>query len=161
MRRSMPGAIAEIVGAKSFQLAIGEPLIAVIIAGLNFCLRSRTIGLGLVKYCAIDLRHAKAIGKRSRRALPKFESYGMLETTAFGGWKAKEAIEWLHGIGRLVIAIRRAGSLARFEQWRPCHSYRKTIGAFAVSFVPVRRGPCGPCASAAAIRAVPRRMCGP
>jgi hypothetical protein len=30
------------------------------------------------------------------RALPKFESYGMLETTAFGGWKAKEAIEWLH-----------------------------------------------------------------
>jgi hypothetical protein len=36
------------------------------------------------------------------RALPKFESYGLLETTAFGGWKAKEAIEWLHGIGRLV-----------------------------------------------------------
>jgi hypothetical protein len=35
----MPGAIAEIVGAKSFQLAIGEPLIAVIIASLNFCLR--------------------------------------------------------------------------------------------------------------------------
>ena len=26
----------------------------------------------------------------------------MLETAAFGRWKAKEAIEWFHGIGRLV-----------------------------------------------------------
>jgi hypothetical protein len=38
------------------------------------------------------------------RALPKFESYGMLETAAFRGWKAKDAIEWFHGIGRLVFA---------------------------------------------------------
>jgi hypothetical protein len=49
-------------------------------------------------------RASKGIGTipYASRALPKFESYGMLETTAFGGWKAKEAIEWLHGIGRLV-----------------------------------------------------------
>jgi hypothetical protein len=25
----------------------------------------------------------------------------MLETAASGGWKAKDAIEWFHGIGRL------------------------------------------------------------
>ncbi len=31
----------------------------------------------------------------------KFESYGMLETATSGGWKAKDAIEWFHGIGRL------------------------------------------------------------
>jgi putative restriction endonuclease len=31
----------------------------------------------------------------------KFESYGMLETAASRGWKAKDAIEWFHGIGRL------------------------------------------------------------
>jgi hypothetical protein len=35
------------------------------------------------------------------RALPKFESYGMLETAASRGWKAKDAIEWFHGIDHL------------------------------------------------------------
>ena len=35
------------------------------------------------------------------RAFPKFESYGMPETAAFRGWKAQDAIEWFHGIGRL------------------------------------------------------------
>ena len=40
----------------------------------------------------------------------------MLETTAFGGWKAKEGIEWLHGIGRLVAA----GLL--FRQGLPPHA---------------------------------------
>jgi hypothetical protein len=35
------------------------------------------------------------------RAFPKFESYGMPETVAFRGWKAQDAIEWFHGIGRL------------------------------------------------------------
>ena len=37
----------------------------------------------------------------TRRAFPKFESYGMLETAAFRGWKAQDAIEWFLGIGRL------------------------------------------------------------
>ena len=36
------------------------------------------------------------------RAFPKFESYGMLETAASRGWKAKDAIEWFHGIDPLV-----------------------------------------------------------
>ena len=35
------------------------------------------------------------------RALPKFESYRMLETAAFPGSKAKYAIERFHGIDRL------------------------------------------------------------
>ena len=35
------------------------------------------------------------------RAFPKFESYGMPVTAAFRGWKAQDAIEWFHGIGRL------------------------------------------------------------
>jgi hypothetical protein len=39
------------------------------------------------------------------RAFSKFESYGMLETAASRGWKAKDAIEWFHGIGRLVPTI--------------------------------------------------------
>ena len=38
----------------------------------------------------------------TRRAFPKFESYGMPETAAFREWKAKDAIEWFHGIGRLA-----------------------------------------------------------
>jgi hypothetical protein len=41
-------------------------------------------------------------GPPTRRAFPKFESYGMLETAAFRGWKAQDVIEWFHGIGRLV-----------------------------------------------------------
>jgi putative tryptophan/tyrosine transport system substrate-binding protein len=41
------------------------------------------------------------------RALPKFESYGMPETAAFRGWKAQDAIEWFHGIGRLVPSLHR------------------------------------------------------
>src|SRR5271169_1756475 len=40
----------------------------------------------------------------SRRPFPKFESYGMLETAAFRGWKAQDVIEWFHGIGRLADA---------------------------------------------------------
>jgi hypothetical protein len=39
--------------------------------------------------------------KTPSRAFPKFESYGMSETAAFRGWKAQNAIEWFHGIGRL------------------------------------------------------------
>jgi hypothetical protein len=35
------------------------------------------------------------------RAFSKFESYRRLETAASRGWKAKDAIEWFHGIGRL------------------------------------------------------------
>jgi len=35
------------------------------------------------------------------QAFPKFESYGMSETAAFRRWKAQNAIEWFHGIGRL------------------------------------------------------------
>ena len=35
------------------------------------------------------------------RALPKFESYWMLETAPFRRWKTKDAIERFHGIGRL------------------------------------------------------------
>jgi hypothetical protein len=31
----------------------------------------------------------------------------MLETAASRGWKAKDAIEWFHGIDRLVMKIRR------------------------------------------------------
>jgi hypothetical protein len=42
------------------------------------------------------------------RALPKFESYGMPETAAFRGWKAQDAIEWFHGIDRLVAGCTRA-----------------------------------------------------
>ena len=38
------------------------------------------------------------------RAFSKFNSYGMLETAASRGWKAKDAIEWFYGIGRLVLA---------------------------------------------------------
>jgi len=30
----------------------------------------------------------------------------MPETAAFGEWKAKDAIEWFHGIGRLVPNLR-------------------------------------------------------
>jgi hypothetical protein len=41
---------------------------------------------------------------RRRTAFPKFESYGMPDTAAFRGWKAQDAIEWFHGIGRLVQA---------------------------------------------------------
>jgi hypothetical protein len=37
------------------------------------------------------------------RAFPKFESYGMPETAAFREWKAKDAVEWFHGIGRLEV----------------------------------------------------------
>jgi hypothetical protein len=44
----------------------------------------------------------------TRRAFPKFESYGMLETAAFRGWKAQDLIEWFHGIGRLVPRIAEA-----------------------------------------------------
>jgi hypothetical protein len=40
--------------------------------------------------------------RRTSRAFPKFESYGMPETAAFREWKAQDAIEWFHGIGRLV-----------------------------------------------------------
>ena len=40
--------------------------------------------------------------ERASRAFPKFESYGMPVTAAFRGWKAQDAIEWFHGIGRLV-----------------------------------------------------------
>jgi hypothetical protein len=39
--------------------------------------------------------------RATSRAFPKFESYGMSETAAFRGWKAQNAIEWFHGIGRL------------------------------------------------------------
>ena len=42
--------------------------------------------------------------EEASRALPKFESYGMLEKAAFCGWKAKDAIERFHGIGRLVAS---------------------------------------------------------
>jgi hypothetical protein len=44
----------------------------------------------------------KLVEAGDSRALPKFESYGMPETAAFRGWKAQDAIEWFHGIGRLV-----------------------------------------------------------
>jgi hypothetical protein len=39
--------------------------------------------------------------------LPKFESYGMLETAASVGWKVKDAIVGFHGIGRLANSISR------------------------------------------------------
>jgi hypothetical protein len=42
----------------------------------------------------------------SSRALPKFESYGKPETAAFRGRKAQDAIEWFHGIGRLMLTQR-------------------------------------------------------
>ena len=43
-----------------------------------------------------------AIADLASRALPKFESYWMLETAPFRRWKTKDAIERFHGIGRLV-----------------------------------------------------------
>jgi hypothetical protein len=38
------------------------------------------------------------------RAFSKFESYGMLETAASRGWKAKDAIEWCSGTGEALFA---------------------------------------------------------
>ena len=50
----------------------------------------------------LELQSSRRNGSGSRRAFSKFESYGMLETAKSRGWKAKDAIEWFHGIGRLV-----------------------------------------------------------
>jgi hypothetical protein len=51
--------------------------------------------------------------KGTSRAFPKFESYGVSETAAFRGWKAQDATEWFHGIGRLVDRPRPARCLSR------------------------------------------------
>jgi hypothetical protein len=50
----------------------------------------------------LELQSSRRNGSGSRRAFSKFESYGMLETAKSRGWKAKDAIEWFRGIGRLV-----------------------------------------------------------
>ena len=71
--------------------------------GSEMCIRDRNRTVPEIqKGLALIFKRDRSVRKGTSRALPKFESYGMLETTAFGGWKAKEAIEWLHGIGRLV-----------------------------------------------------------
>jgi hypothetical protein len=58
------------------------------------------------------------------RAFSKFESYGMLEAAASRGWKAKDAIEWFHGIGRLVRRPRPRRSQYRHEPTTPAIARR-------------------------------------
>ena len=61
----------------------------------------------------LNSRRLQLLKELTSRAFSKFESYGMLETAASRGWKAKDATEWFYGIGRL------GPSQARIPPGRP------------------------------------------
>jgi len=49
----------------------------------------------------------------------------MLETAASRGWKAKDAIEWFHGIGRLGRVLINRPAVSAFGQSRPWSRHRR------------------------------------
>ena len=63
------------------------------------------------------------------RAFPKWELYEMLETAASVGWKVQDAIEWLHGNGRLVALSATVADLAKTIDFDDVVGYSITLSA--------------------------------